>query len=135
MNTRQLNHYTLNIVWDKVAGCVDSGDNADVVLLDFAKAFNKVIFKRLMLRLKAHGISGKVAFWIEEWLNKRKQCVGVRDALSELVPVISGVPQGSVLGPLVFLIYISDLDCSIKNWILKFADDTNIFSKIIKENY
>jgi len=50
---------------DKVTGCVDSGENVDVVFLDFAKAFDKVPFKRLMLKLKAHGISGKVALWIE----------------------------------------------------------------------
>jgi len=57
-----------------------------------------------MLKLKAHGISGKVALWIEEWLNNRKQCVGIRGTLSELILMISGVPQGSLLGSLLFII-------------------------------
>jgi len=86
----------------------------DVVFLDFAKAFDKDPFKRLMLKLKAYGISGKVALWTEEWLNNRKKSVGIRGTLSKLVPMISGVPQGSVLGPLLFLIYTNDLQCNIK---------------------
>ena len=118
---------------DKVTGCVDSGENVDVIFLDFAKAFDKVPYKRLMLKLESHGITGKVALWIEEWLNNRMQCVGIRGTLSNLVHVLSGVPQGSVLGPLLFLIYINDLDCNIQNWILKFADDTKIFGKITDE--
>jgi len=56
-----------------------------------------------MVKLKAHGISGKAALWTEEWLNNKKQCVGIRGTVSKLVPVISGVPQGSVLGPYYFL--------------------------------
>ena len=88
------------------------------------KAFDKVPFKRLMLKLESHGITGKVAQCIGEWLNNRKQRVGIRGALSDLISVLSGVTQGSVLGPLLFLIYINDLDCSINNWILKFFDDT-----------
>jgi len=70
--------------------------------LHFAKAFDKVPFKRLMLKLKSHRITGKVASWIEEWLNNRRQRVGIRGTSSKLVPVISGVPQGSVLGSLLF---------------------------------
>jgi len=58
---------------DKVTGCVDSGENVDVVFLDFAKAFDKVPFKRLMLKLESHGITGKVAQRIGEWLNNRTQ--------------------------------------------------------------
>ena len=119
---------------DKVTGCVDSGENVDVIFLDFAKAFDKVPYKRLMLKLKSHGIIGKVAQWIEEWLNNRRQRVGIRGTLSDWLLVLSGVPQGSVLGPLLFLIYINDLDCNIKNWILKFADDTKIFSRILDDH-
>ena len=101
---------------DKVTGCVDSGENVDVVFLDFAKAFDKVPFKRLILKLESHGITGKVAQWIGKWLNNRKQRVGIKGTLSDLIPVLSGVLQGSVLGPLLFLIYINDLDCNITGY-------------------
>ena len=69
---------------------------------------------------------------ITEWLKGRKQKVGIRGVLSDWVEVLSGVPQGSVLGPLLFLIYINDF--GIDNWILKFADDTKIFTRITDDN-
>jgi len=115
---------------DKVTGCVDSGECVDVVFLDFAKAFDKVPLKRLMVKIRSHGVTGKIAQWIEEWLRNRVQRVGIRGTLSEWIMVLSGVPQGSVLGPLLFLIFINDLEGGIKNWILKFADDTKIFSRV-----
>jgi len=62
---------------DKVSGCLDSGENMDVVFLDFAKAFDKVPYKRLELKLKSHGITGKLLIWITDWLNNRRQRVCV----------------------------------------------------------
>ena len=64
----------------------------------------------------------------------RKQKVGIRGVLSDWVEVLSGVPQRSVLGPLLFLIYVNDLEFGIDNWILKFADDTKIFTRITDDN-
>jgi len=115
---------------DKVTGYVDSGENVDVVFLDFAKAFDKVSYRRLVLKLEAHGIDSKLISWIAAWLHKRVQRVCLRGVNSGWLEVLSGVPQGSVLGPLLFLIFINDLDNGIKNWILKFADDTKLFGKI-----
>ena len=116
---------------DKVTSSIDSGSSIDVVFLDFAKAFDKVPHQRLLSKLKSHGISGKVFKWIENWLAGRVQSVQVKGINSIWEAVTSGVPQGSGLGPVLFLIYINDLDDDILSWILKFADDTKIFSSVL----
>ena len=106
----------------------------DVVFLDFAKVFDKVPHKRLLSKLKSHGISGKVFKWIENWLAWRVQSVQVNGINSLWEAVTSGVPRGSGLGPVLFLIYIKDLDDDILSWILKFADDAKIFSSVDTED-
>ena len=78
----------------------------DVVYLDFQKAFDKVPHQRLLLKLKAHGIGNDVINWIEKWLTHRKQRVIVDGDISNWKYVLSGVPQGSVLGPILFLIHM-----------------------------
>ena len=85
--------------------------------------------QRLVLKLKAHGIRDGVIDWIEQWLTDRRQCVVVDGEVSNWKSVLSGIPQGSVLGPLLFLIYINDLDDNITSNVMKFADDTKIFRK------
>jgi len=99
-------------------------------LFDLAKAFDEVPHKRLLIKLKDHGIDGKVLQWIENWLKGRKQRVHVKGLGSNWLPVTSGVPQGSGLGPVLFLIYVNDMDSDLHSWILKFADDTKIFNGI-----
>ena len=116
--------------FEKVNGWVDEGEAVDVIYLDFRKAFDTVPHKRLMQKIKACGISGLVYDWIESWLVGRRQRVTLGANQSDWVEVISGVPQGSVLGPLFFLIFINDIDEDLINLILKFADDTKLFGKV-----
>ena len=120
----------LLVFLDKVTDCVDKGINVDVIFLDLAKAFDKVPHVRLMNKVRAHGIDGFIGNWIENWLKGRKQRVCIRGEGSTWLEVISGVPQGSVLGPILFLIFINDMDCGIINWLLKFADDAKLFGKV-----
>ena len=76
--------------------------------------------------VKAHGIGGKIWGWIDDWLNGRKQRVTLNGRESDWIDVLSRVPQGSVLGPVLFVIYINDIDSYVSSKILKFADDTKI---------
>ena len=109
---------------------VDDGHPVDVIYLYFQKAFDKVPHARLMKKVKAHGINGKILTWIEAWLCGRLQRVVLNGSKSNWMEVMSCVPQGSVLGPLQFVIFINDIDDNIVNDILKFADDTKLFGAV-----
>ena len=102
----------------------------DAIFLDFRKAFDKVPHHKLLHKLKIAGINSQVLVWIEHFLNDRKQRVVLDGICSNVVEVTSGVPQGSVIGPLLFLIYINDLSREINSKVRIFADDTVIYREI-----
>ena len=109
---------------DQISNWVDEGKCVDVLYLDFAKAFDKVDHERLMVKLAAAGIKGKLWAWIRDWLANRHQRVIVKGEASEWLPVDSGVPQGTVLAGPFFTVYTKDMDELIKAFLRKFADDT-----------
>ena len=99
----------------------------------FSESFDKVPHQRLLLKLKAHGIGNDVITWIEKWLTHRRHRVIVDGEISNWKSVLSGVPQRSVLGPILFLVYINDLEDDISSKVLKFADDTKVFRKVTND--
>ena len=109
---------------------IDKGDPVDAIYLDCKKAFDTVPHKRLIEKLKSYGIVGKVLKWIESFLNDRSQRVMVKGVPSDTLPVWSGVPQGSVLGPVLFLIYINNLLEEVVSGGKLFADDSKLFKRI-----
>ena len=112
--------------FDEMYKKMDEGKPVDIIYLDFAKAFDKVPHKRLGKKLEASGIGGNLLKWLEQWLSNRRQKVGIRGKYSKWSRVWSGVPQGSVLGPLLFVVFINDIDSGIVSKISKFADDTKM---------
>ena len=116
---------------DFISSRLDKGIPVDVVLLDFAKAFDTVPHKRLLVKLKAYGIDGLTLDWIESFLKNRRQRIVQGEIVSNWVEIFSGVPQGSVIGPLLFVIYINDLPDALVNISKLYADDTKIISEMV----
>ena len=106
---------------------MDKESPVDILYLDFQEAFDKVQHQRLILKLKSHGIGISKINWIEQWLTDRRQMVVLDGEVSNWKFVLSGVPQGSVLGSILFLIYINDLEEGVTSKLLKFEDDTILF--------
>lgn len=111
-------------VWTEM---LDNKQAIDVFYLDFSKAFDRVPHERLLRKLYAYGIQGNVLGWIRNFLKDRSQRVQIQGSFSEWKPVTSGIPQGSVLGPVLFILFINDLPDVIKSLCSLFADDTKVF--------
>ena len=105
----------------------------DVIYLDLAKAFVSVPHKRLIYKLSKYGITGNLLLWISNFLSKRRQYVRVNLALSEGKSVISGVPQRSILGPILFIFYTNDLPTDIIAKLLLFADDVKLIKMLLSK--
>jgi hypothetical protein len=112
------------------ASTLNHHGQTDLVLLDFSKAFDLVPHRRLAVKLEYYGISGPTLGWIKSFLSGRKQAVSVNGSHSSWKDVTSGVPQGSVLGPALFLLYINDINQHLTSKLRLFADDSIIYKEI-----
>ena len=118
---------------DNWTTALEEGKTVDCIYADFKKAFDKVPHRRLMAKVRAYGIKDNICNWIEDFLKDRQQRVSVNGSVSSWEKIISGIPQGTVLGPLLFVIFINDLPEDIDSLIFLFADDSKIW-KEIKDN-
>ena len=106
---------------------LEKGHSIDIIYFDFAKAFDSVPHVRLLTKLESYGLAGNLLGWLRSFLSGRKQKVVLNGQSSPWCNVLSGVPQGSVLGPLLFNIYINDIVQQVKSPVLQFADDLKMF--------
>ena len=113
-------------IYDTIVKAMDEQKEVRFTFLDMSKAFDKVWHNGLLVKLQANGIKGRLLKWFQDYLSNRQQRVVCEGSQSELKPITAGVPQGSILGPLLFLIYINDLPQNISSKVRIFADDTTL---------
>lgn len=121
---------------EEVTSVLDDGDSLDILYLDFAKAFDIVQHNRLLSKIKSLNIDGEILQWIEAWLKDRKQRVVLNGVASDWAKVPCSVCQGTVLGPILFTIFINDIDSCLQfipALILKFADDSKVIKRICSD--
>ena len=112
------------------AASMNKCHQTDLILLDFSKAFDCVPHQRLLHKLHYYGISGPTLYWLKSFLSNRTQHVSINGSHSALANVTSGVSQGSVLGPVLFVLYINDITNRIQSNIRLFADDSIVYREI-----
>ena len=117
--------------YTQIFSSVDRKNPCDVIFLDFRKAFDTIPHPELLYKLWTHGITGPLWRWFQSYLSNRTHFVSVEGSSSSVLPVRSGVPQGSVLGPLLFLLYVNDIPTSISfSTSYLFADDTKFMEAV-----
>ena len=109
---------------------LEDGEAVDVIYTDFSKAFDSVPHLRLLQKMTGLGITGSTLAWVEAFLSHRMQRVHVEGSYSSWTNVISGIPQGSVLGPILFVIFINDMPVTVESTCQLFADDAKLFSNV-----
>ena len=118
----------------EILDMLERGENVDSIYLDFSKAFDKCDINLLLQKIKILGITGKIGKWIHAFLTSRTQYIVVNGTKSNVSKVISGIPQGTVLGPLLFLIYISDIGENVEAKLKIYVDDTKAKKTIHNED-
>ena len=124
----------LTFPYNTFCKALDSGKEVCVVFCDVSKAFDRVWHKGLLCKLRAAGITGSLQFWLSSYLSERRQRVILPGTQSDWNYIHAGVPQGSILGPLLFLLYINDIVNDIESNIRLFADDTSLFLVVDNPN-
>ena len=115
----------------ELAYSIHQKTQTDVIFLDFSKAFDKVSHDKLLHKIRYYGIGGKTNTWISAFLCSRSQQVVVNGQTSQSAGVLSGVPQGSVLGPMLFLMYINDIAEGVTSQMRMFADDSIVYRQMV----
>ncbi len=118
--------YQLIDIYHQICQAFDARQHTCMVFCDISKAFDRVWHKGLLFKLKQFGINGHILNWIENYLTNREQSVSIRSTNSETKYITAGVPQGSVLGPLLFLIYVNDITDHLLSIVRLFADDSSL---------
>jgi len=120
-------------VCQDLADSLDTGERIDAIVIDFSKAFDLVPHDRLLFKISNSGLDSRILAWIKDFLTGRTQKVRIQQELSNDVQVTSGIPQGSVIGPLLFLAFINDIEINMQSTIRLFADDCIIYKVIRSE--
>ena len=121
-------------ITNDIAKALDFGKEIRVVFFDISKAFDRVWHEGLLHKLEKYGIRGDLLKWFKSYLSERRQRVVIGGQTSDVYSIKAGVPQGSILGPVLFLLFINDIVCDISCNIRLFADDTSLYI-VVEDEY